>query len=113
MGQCRALTCGRACCRLFDLRTGTERWKKFAEKGACSVCFDRQDIPMNKLLSAGLDGRFRVYDARTQHSEQASQSPALYSWGQIKSACSDITRDDITVKRDVLAGHIWRPLLAR
>lgn len=75
MDACRVLTRGRMLCRLFDLRTGTEQWKETAQKGVCSVCFDRQDIRMNKLLAGGLDGRFRVYDARTQHPEQACHTP--------------------------------------
>ncbi len=64
-------------CRLFDLRTGTERWKEAAPKGVCSVRFDRRDIPMNKMLTAGLDGHFRVFDARTQHPDQACPNPAF------------------------------------
>ncbi len=46
---------------------GTERWATHVESGVCSVQFDRDDVPMNKLLAGGLDGRFRVFDARTQH----------------------------------------------
>ena len=29
--------------------------------------FDRRDIPMNKLVVAGLESKFSVYDMRTQH----------------------------------------------
>ncbi|BDA48861.1 WD repeat-containing protein 92 [Coccomyxa sp. Obi] len=57
--------------RLFDLRTGTERWSEKLQNGVCTARFDRADIPMNKLLTAGLDGRYCVYDARTQHPQQA------------------------------------------
>ena len=33
----------------------------------CSMEFDRRDIPMNKLVVAGLESKFSVYDMRTQH----------------------------------------------
>ncbi len=66
-----ACTCG----RLFDLRTGTERWSQKLQNGVCTARFDRMDIPMNKLLTAGLDGRYCIYDARTQHPQQACHCP--------------------------------------
>uniref|UniRef100_A0A673LA56 WD repeat-containing protein 92-like n=1 Tax=Sinocyclocheilus rhinocerous TaxID=307959 RepID=A0A673LA56_9TELE len=33
----------------------------------CSVEFDRKDINMNKLVATSLEGKFHVFDMRTQH----------------------------------------------
>lgn len=33
----------------------------------CCVEFDRKDINMNKLVATSLEGRFHVFDMRTQH----------------------------------------------
>lgn len=33
----------------------------------CSVEFDRKDINMNKLVATSLEGKFHVFDLRTQH----------------------------------------------
>ncbi|XP_077138693.1 dynein axonemal assembly factor 10-like isoform X1 [Ranitomeya variabilis] len=33
----------------------------------CSLEFDRTDIMMNKLVATSLEGKFHVYDMRTQH----------------------------------------------
>jgi WD repeat-containing protein 92 len=33
----------------------------------CSIEFDRKDIKMNKMVIAGLEAKFHVYDLRTQH----------------------------------------------
>jgi WD40 repeat protein len=53
--------------KLFDLRTMTLRWETTHRNGICSMEFDRRDIPMNKLVVAGLESKFTVYDMRTQH----------------------------------------------
>lgn len=33
----------------------------------CSLEFDRKDISMNKLVATSLEGKFHVFDMRTQH----------------------------------------------
>lgn len=33
----------------------------------CCVEFDRKDINMNKLVATSLEGKFHVFDLRTQH----------------------------------------------
>lgn len=33
----------------------------------CSAEFDRKDIPMNKLVATTLEGKFHVFDVRTQN----------------------------------------------
>lgn len=33
----------------------------------CNVEFDRKDIPMNKLVVTTLEGKFHVFDTRTQN----------------------------------------------
>lgn len=56
--------------KLFDLRTNTLRWESNVGNGVCAVEFDRNNILMNKLVVAGLEGKFRVYDMRTFHPEK-------------------------------------------
>ncbi|XP_055494830.1 dynein axonemal assembly factor 10 [Leucoraja erinacea] len=68
--------------KLFDLRTMSLRWEKNIRNGVCCVEFDRKDITMNKLVATSLEGKFHVFDMRTQHptkgfasvSEKASKS---------------------------------------
>eukprot|EP00035_Acanthoeca_spectabilis_P024396 m.453616 g.453616 ORF g.453616 m.453616 type:complete len:359 (+) comp20528_c0_seq1:213-1289(+) len=55
--------------KMFDLRTMSVRWETHLPNGVCSVQFDRKDIRMNKLVAAGLDSKFSVFDLRTQHKE--------------------------------------------
>ncbi|RXN01390.1 hypothetical protein EOD39_6949 [Acipenser ruthenus] len=43
--------------KLFDLRN----------MSVCCVEFDRKDINMNKLVATSLEGKFNVFDMRTQH----------------------------------------------
>ncbi|RXM37171.1 WD repeat-containing protein 92 [Acipenser ruthenus] len=43
--------------KLFDLRN----------MSVCCVEFDRKDINMNKLVATSLEGKFHVFDMRTQH----------------------------------------------
>lgn len=33
----------------------------------CCVEFDRKDINMNKLVATSLEGKFHIFDMRTQH----------------------------------------------
>lgn len=33
----------------------------------CCAEFDRKDIPMNKLVATTLEGKFHVFDVRTQN----------------------------------------------
>ncbi|TSN48486.1 WD repeat-containing protein 92 [Bagarius yarrelli] len=53
--------------KLFDLRNMSVRWEKNIKNGVCSVEFDRKDIQMNKLVATSLEGKFHVFDMRTQH----------------------------------------------
>ncbi|KAF4090007.1 hypothetical protein AMELA_G00044830 [Ameiurus melas] len=53
--------------KLFDLRNMSLRWEKNIKNGVCSVEFDRKDINMNKLVATSLEGKFHVFDMRTQH----------------------------------------------
>lgn len=54
--------------KMFDLRTNTILWEENCKNAVTSIQFDRQDIEMNKLVVAGLESKFRVYDLRTKHS---------------------------------------------
>uniref|UniRef100_A0A6I8NPF2 Dynein axonemal assembly factor 10 n=1 Tax=Ornithorhynchus anatinus TaxID=9258 RepID=A0A6I8NPF2_ORNAN len=53
--------------KLFDLRNMSLRWETNIKNGVCSVEFDRKDINMNKLVATSLEGKFHVFDLRTQH----------------------------------------------
>lgn len=53
--------------KMFDLRQMKQRWETNTRNGICSAEFDRQDIPMNKLVVTTLEGGLHVYDLRTQH----------------------------------------------
>uniref|UniRef100_A0A671X4C9 Dynein axonemal assembly factor 10 n=2 Tax=Sparus aurata TaxID=8175 RepID=A0A671X4C9_SPAAU len=53
--------------KLFDLRNMSLRWETNIKNGVCSVEFDRKDINMNKLVATSLEGKFHVFDMRTQH----------------------------------------------
>ncbi|XP_029138975.1 WD repeat-containing protein 92 [Protobothrops mucrosquamatus] len=53
--------------KLFDLRNMTLRWETNIKNGVCNVEFDRKDINMNKLVATSLEGKFHVFDMRTQH----------------------------------------------
>nr|XP_031531449.1 WD repeat-containing protein 92 [Vicugna pacos] len=53
--------------KLFDLRSMSLRWETNIKNGVCSLEFDRKDISMNKLVATSLEGKFHVFDMRTQH----------------------------------------------
>ncbi|XP_007890464.1 dynein axonemal assembly factor 10 [Callorhinchus milii] len=53
--------------KLFDLRSMSLRWETNIRNGVCCVEFDRKDISMNKLVATTLEGKFHVFDMRTQH----------------------------------------------
>ncbi|ROL44281.1 WD repeat-containing protein 92 [Anabarilius grahami] len=53
--------------KLFDLRNMSLRWETNIKNGVCSLEFDRKDINMNKLVATSLEGKFHVFDMRTQH----------------------------------------------
>ncbi|XP_029558991.1 dynein axonemal assembly factor 10 isoform X1 [Salmo trutta] len=53
--------------KLFDLRNMSLRWETNIKNGVCHVEFDRKDINMNKLVATSLEGKFHVFDMRTQH----------------------------------------------
>ncbi|CAM9883692.1 dynein axonemal assembly factor 10 [Lampetra fluviatilis] len=60
--------------KLFDLRTMSTRWETNIKNGVCSVEFDRRDISMNKLVATTLEGKFHVFDMRTQHPKRGFAS---------------------------------------
>ncbi|NXF19360.1 WDR92 protein, partial [Rhodinocichla rosea] len=66
--------------KLFDLKTMSLRWETNIKNGVCSVEFDRKDINMNKLVATSLEGKFHVFDMRTQHPTKgfASVSEKLF-----------------------------------
>ncbi|XP_063831485.1 dynein axonemal assembly factor 10 [Ostrinia nubilalis] len=53
--------------KMFDLRTMSLRWECNLKNGVCFAEFDRKDIPMNKLVATTLEGKFHVFDVRTQN----------------------------------------------
>lgn len=53
--------------KLFDLKTMSLFWETTVPNGICSLQFDRRDIEMNKLIVAGLEGKFHFFDLRTHH----------------------------------------------
>ncbi|XP_076025404.1 dynein axonemal assembly factor 10-like [Genypterus blacodes] len=53
--------------KLFDLRNMSVRWETNIKNGVCCVEFDRKDIGMNKLMATSLEGKFHIFDMRTQH----------------------------------------------
>ena len=60
--------------KLFDLRTMSLRWETNVKNGVCSIEFDRRDIKMNKMVVAGLEATYRVFDMRTQHPTRGFES---------------------------------------
>lgn len=68
--RCVAVAYDSGLIRLFDLRMNSLRWEGVMPEGVCSVQFDRVNVPMNKLLAAGLNGQQHVFDMRTQHPVQ-------------------------------------------
>jgi len=60
--------------KIFDLRSMALRWETNLKNGVCSVQFDRKDIKMNKLVCSTLEGKFHVFDTRTQHPKQGFAS---------------------------------------
>ncbi|CAB1311768.1 unnamed protein product [Coregonus sp. 'balchen'] len=60
--------------KLFDLRNMSLRtqclivlFSFITVRQVCHVEFDRKDINMNKLVATSLEGKFHVFDMRTQH----------------------------------------------
>jgi len=53
--------------KMFDLQTMSLRWETNLKNGVCCLEFDRKDIHMNKLVASTLEGKFHVFDLRTQH----------------------------------------------
>lgn len=53
--------------KMFDLKTMSLRWETNVKNGVCAIEFDRKDIKMNKLVVAGLEASYEVFDVRTQH----------------------------------------------
>ncbi|KAI9207058.1 WD40-repeat-containing domain protein [Polychytrium aggregatum] len=60
--------------KMFDLRTMTLRWETNVKNGVCAIEFDRKDIKMNKLVVAGLESSYQLFDLRTQHPKQGFAS---------------------------------------
>ncbi|XP_072169251.1 dynein axonemal assembly factor 10-like [Diadema setosum] len=53
--------------KLFDLRNMSLRWETNIKNGVCGLEFDRKDIIMNKLVATTLEGKYHLFDVRTQH----------------------------------------------
>lgn len=43
--------------------------------------FDRKDVNMNKLVATSLEGKFHVFDMRTQHPTKGFASVSEKVWG--------------------------------
>ena len=56
--------------KLFDLRANKLIFDYNVQNGVCGVEFDRKDIMMNKLVCTTLEGKFHVFDLRTNHPEE-------------------------------------------
>lgn len=52
--------------KIFDLNKNELLWDTNLSNGVCGVEFDRKDIIMNKLIATTLEGKFHVFDMRTQ-----------------------------------------------
>jgi hypothetical protein len=50
----------------------------------CHVEFDRKDINMNKLVATSLEGKFHVFDMRTQHPTKGFDSVSEKVIGRIR-----------------------------
>lgn len=61
---CR-IVCGGAMPGDTDL--STDCYSFLHRDQVCCVEFDRKDINMNKLVATSLEGKFHVFDMRTQH----------------------------------------------
>lgn len=55
--------------KLYDMRMGKMLHEFNVSNGVCDLEFDRNNIEMNKLIVSSLEGRVRVYDLRTLHSQ--------------------------------------------
>lgn len=53
--------------KMFDLKAMSLRWESNLKNGVCALEFDRNDIPMNKLVATTLESKFYLFDLRTQH----------------------------------------------
>mmetsp|Transcript_32948 Transcript_32948/g.63294 ORF Transcript_32948/g.63294 Transcript_32948/m.63294 type:complete len:360 (+) Transcript_32948:101-1180(+) len=60
--------------KMFDLRTGRERWGTNVRNGVCGVEFDRKEIQMNKFTVTTLESMYHVFDARTEHPKKGFAS---------------------------------------
>lgn len=56
--------------KLFDLRANKLVFDTNIQNGVCGVEFDRKDIMMNKLIATTLEGKFNIFDLRTNHHEE-------------------------------------------
>lgn len=50
-----------------DLINMSLQWETNIKSEACSLEFDRKDLTMKKLAATSLEGKFHVFDVRTQH----------------------------------------------
>ena len=62
--------------KMFDLKTCSLLWETNVQNGVCAIEFDRKDIKKNKLVVAGLESRFNVFDLRTLHKDKKFASVA-------------------------------------
>lgn len=68
---------------LFDLRAGKLLRTVSLKNGVCSLSFDRSDIPMNKLVTGGLEGAVEVLDLRTLDCTSVAQVSTKCSTGTV------------------------------
>lgn len=83
---CAAFDSGRV--SLYDLRAaGTPLFERPTGKGVCGVAFDRADVPMNRLLTAGLDARLCAYDLRSPAVSVFAEAAACSSSSSSAHCC--------------------------
>ncbi|GAB0093915.1 WD repeat-containing protein 92 [Sergentomyia squamirostris] len=83
--------------KLIDLRKMSQRWETNLSNGVCSIEFDRNDIEMNKMVVATLEGGLYVYDMRTQHPKKGFACVTEKNAGRSLGSCGSITGSKSTV----------------
>ena len=56
--------------KIFDLRGNKLLFETNIQNGVCGIEFDRKDIMMNKMIATTLEGKFNIFDLRTNHFEE-------------------------------------------
>lgn len=96
--------------KLFDLKNMSLRWETNIKNGVCSVEFDRKDINMNKLVATSLEGKFHVFDMRTQHPTKgfASISEKAYKSTMWQVRHLPQNRDIFMTTGGAGSLHLWK-----